>query len=102
PGRFASLLVERDDGRLIAARRDDNAVAIDERRLTVAPAALLAAELLLEVAVPDFLAVLIDANEVALLAECEDGVAVNRRGATEVTAGRSDFGGPDLLAVFGV
>src|SRR6185312_13143334 len=87
---------------LHAAGSDDDAVAIDEGRFAVTPAALLAAELLLEIAMPDLLAVLVDADEVAFLSECEDEVAVDGGSAAEVASGRTDFAGPELLAVPGV
>ena len=69
---------------VLAAGRADELVAVDQRRLGVAPAAHhLAVEVLLEVLAPDFLAVLgFDADEVAELAERVDAVAVDgRRGA---------------------
>lgn len=85
-----------------AAGGHDDVFAIDEWGLAVVPAALLAAELFDEVVLPDWLAVLVDAGEVALLAEGVDAVAVDGRRAAEAAAGRADGGGPEDVALLAV
>src|SRR5262249_3231619 len=100
PDDLAGLLVERHEGRVLAAGGADEPVAVNERRLSELPAAAGAAEVLLEVLAPDHLAVgRLRAGQVAVLADGVDAVAVHRRGAAEVAARPADLGGPEDLAV---
>src|SRR5439155_26163778 len=99
PDGPAGLLVEGDDGGVLAAGRDDEPIAVDEGRFAVVPTALDAAEVVDEVAVPEALAVIVDADEVAELAEDENAVAVDGGRAAEVAADRPHLGGPHGLAV---
>src|SRR5206468_3211451 len=81
PDRFASGLVERDHRGLRSTRGHDYAVAIDQRRLAVVPVAVSAAEVLYQVSMPYSLPVLVDADDISLLTDRIDSVAVQGWGA---------------------
>src|SRR5262245_37538986 len=66
PDLFASGLIQAHHRLLVAARSDDDAVAVDERRFGVAPSAVRAPEIFAEILAPFHLAVGdIHAGEVA-------------------------------------
>ena len=67
------------------------------------PVAASAAEIAAEILVPAHLAVPdSDANEIAILADGVDAVAVHGRGAAKVAARRADLRGPETLPVLAV
>src|SRR5262249_39557695 len=104
PEHRAGVLVERGQGALLAARRADDPVAVDQHRLAVAPAAgHLAGEVLAEVDLPaDFAVLRRDTEQFAVAGQTVEVSAVDRRGAARAVAVAvgvkgADLGGPELL-----
>src|SRR5205085_11029191 len=85
PDDFAGFLIESDHGGICGAGGANQFVAVDQRRLRVVPAAAMAAEITFEVLVPcHFPRLRIDADEVAVLADGVDAVAVRAGRSSEV------------------
>src|SRR5262249_44697987 len=110
PNRRAVLFVEGNQGRLLAARRADQYVAVDQRRLGVGPDTGLAAEVGAETFLPAYFSLGgIQANHIAVGAEDVDGIAIDgrcgaRSGIRRLLvriADAADARGPDLFAVRG-
>ena len=86
PDGLAGEFVERGDARLAAARRDDEVVAIDQRRLADEPLRIGAAEVLEDVPRPDDRTVAgLQAREIAVLRQAHRG---DRRRRLACPAGR--------------
>ncbi len=108
PERLAGFLVEGRDGRLLAAGGDDDAIAVDQRRFTVAPLGHRAAEVGGQALVPDDLAIgHLEAGDRAAEALDIEQIAVDGRRAGRplnplrraLLEGRSEPRGPKLLAI---
>src|SRR5437870_4542222 len=100
PDDVASLLVERHDERILGARRADDLVSIDQRRLCIAPSPRSAAKVLLEVLSPMHRSIsLADAYNIALLPDSINPVTIHRRRRSQVAACRSHFRGPKRMAI---
>ena len=82
PHRLAGYLVERDDSGTRTAGRDDDVVAVDERRFADQPRNLAAAEVAQDIALPQRRAVLgLEARERPLLRQDVHAIVVDRRRA---------------------
>src|SRR5262249_38817999 len=102
PHLVATLGLQGDQRGLVAARRDDDHVAVDQRRFAVAEHALLAAVGALEVLLPQDRALVgADAGEQAVGRQDVDaavGDGGRRARAGEAAGGLADLGGPQELA----
>src|SRR5262249_5034416 len=105
PDFLAGHLVERDHASAPAARRDDHAVAVNERRLADQPAGVVAAVLFQNILAPDRRAVeRVQAGQVAVFGQRVDAVIVySGRRARAIAAAlahlRPQSRRPDSLAV---
>src|SRR5262249_26181939 len=105
PARVAVLLVQPHERRRPAPGRADDAIAIDERRLGVGPPAGAALEVLLQVLLPDDVALghaqarqlAVGADDIQVVAD--DGRRAARPGAA--TSRGAQFLLPDLRAILG-